>query len=407
MAEGAEREEDGKSGSGPETGGAERFGWAVANLGSNLLRALDGLEQAFRRLHPPDLPRIRDLLTPVRDALREARRGFDECETPDRLREFRDRFLEAARLADEALSGLVDPAAPEESVGRALQAMHLHARAQAELYPLRRTLPPVSSFFAEPFRREHLDLLEAPAGGRARVGLFRSGEVDGRGGFDLYVPESHDGSQAWPLVVALHGGSGNGSDFLWTWLREARSRRFLLLAPTSQGATWSLDDPGVDGSVLVRTTEWVSSEWNVDARHVLLTGLSDGATMTLLAGLAPDAPYTHLAPVSGVLHPANFGLGNLDRARGRPIRLVHGALDWLFPVALAREAARALEGAGAELVYREIEDLSHTYPREENARIIEWFDPRRAVSSLQAGEKVAGEKMADEGISGPGTADPT
>ena len=31
------------------------------------------------------------------------------------------------------------------------------------------------------------------------------------------------------------------------------------------------------------------------------------------------------------------------------------------------------------LVYRELEDLSHTYPREENARIIEWFDPRRAA----------------------------
>jgi len=25
-------------------------------------------------------------------------------------------------------------------------------------------------------------------------------------------------------------------------------------------------------------------------------------------------------------------------------------------------------------VYREIEDLSHTYPREENAAILEWFD---------------------------------
>jgi phospholipase/carboxylesterase len=120
-------------------------------------------------------------------------------------------------------------------------------------------------------------------------------------------------------------------------------------------------------------TEWVTSKWRVDARHVLLTGLSDGATMTLLTGLAADSPFTHLAPVSGVLHPMNFAIGNLDRARGKPIYLVHGAADWLFPVSLAQEAARVLEEADAALVYREIEDLSHTYPREENLRIIEWM----------------------------------
>jgi phospholipase/carboxylesterase len=247
------------------------------------------------------------------------------------------------------------------------------ARAQARLYPLRSALPPVSAFFAEPFQRESLDTLEAPPESEARVGLFRSGDPDARGGFDLYVPESYDGREARPLVVALHGGSGNGEDFLWTWLREARSRGFLLLSPTSRNSTWSLNAPEIDGAALRQTTEWVASEWNVDREHVLLTGLSDGATMTLLVGLGDDAPFTHLAPVSGVLHPRNFAIGNLDRARAKPIYLVHGALDWMFPVTLAQEAARVLEDADAQLVYREIADLSHTYPREENPAILSWF----------------------------------
>jgi phospholipase/carboxylesterase len=131
-------------------------------------------------------------------------------------------------------------------------------------------------------------------------------------------------------------------------------------------------------------TDWVAAKWNVDREHILLTGLSDGATMTLLIGLGADTPFTHLAPVSGVLHPMNFAIGNVDRARDKPIYLVHGALDWLFPVALAREAERVLEDAGAQLVYRELEDLSHTYPREENVRIIEWFDRGLAATSLRA-----------------------
>jgi phospholipase/carboxylesterase len=84
---------------------------------------------------------------------------------------------------------------------------------------------------------------------------------------------------------------------------------------------------------------------------------------------------TALAPVSGVLHPANFANGNIQRARGRRIYLVHGALDWMFPIALARAAADELREAGADLSFREIEDLSHTYPRDENPRILEWYNP--------------------------------
>jgi phospholipase/carboxylesterase len=263
---------------------------------------------------------------------------------------------------------------------RAIRSMHQYARAQAQIYPLRDVLPPVSAFFAEPAWADRLASLEAREGVEARVGLFRSGEEGSRGGFDLYVPESYDGSEAWPLVVALHGGSGNGADFLWTWLREARCRRFILLAPTSRDSTWSLGARELDGHVLRQLTAWVESKWRIDSEHVLLTGLSDGATMTLLTGLADDSPFTHLAPVSGVLHPMNFAIGNLDRAQDKPIYLVHGALDWLFPVSLAQEAARVLDNAKAALVYREIEDLSHTYPREENARIIEWLVSGAEVS---------------------------
>jgi phospholipase/carboxylesterase len=173
----------------------------------------------------------------------------------------------------------------------------------------------------------------------------------------------------------LHGGSVHGRVFLCTWLREARSRGFVVLAPTSLGPTWSLDAPGVDAARLVSMLDFVAARWPIDRTRVLLTGLSDGATFTLLAGLLEAAPYTALAPVSGVLHPMSFGLGNLARAADRRIHQIHGALDWLFPIALARLARDELQRAGAALTYREIEDLSHTYPREQNGAILEWFDP--------------------------------
>ena len=51
------------------------------------------------------------------------------------------------------------------------------------------------------------------------------------------MPEYYTPDRAWPLVMALHGGSGNGRGFLWSWLRDARSRGAILVAPTATGNT--------------------------------------------------------------------------------------------------------------------------------------------------------------------------
>ena len=64
-----------------------------------------------------------------------------------------------------------------------------------------------------------------------------------RGGYSVYVPEDYDPARAYPLVMALHGGAGHGRLFLWSWLREARGRGVILVAPTATGDTWSLMEP--------------------------------------------------------------------------------------------------------------------------------------------------------------------
>ena len=61
------------------------------------------------------------------------------------------------------------------------------------------------------------------------------------------------------------------------------------------------------------------------------------------------------------------------RVRGLPIRVVHGAQDWMFPPEMAQGAERTLLQAGADVSYREVADLSHTYPRDENAALLDWF----------------------------------
>ena len=62
-----------------------------------------------------------------------------------------------------------------------------------------------------------------------------------------------------------------------------------------------------------------------------------------------------------------------NQIKDLPIYLIHGVLDWMFSVRMARDANLGLSNAGAKVLYREIKDLSHTYPRNENARVMEWL----------------------------------
>jgi phospholipase/carboxylesterase len=363
---------------------------ATAALLRELLGTLDAFAWAQRRLHPPWAGRLAEAMAPLQDPLDAALGRVRALEWPAGVREDGERLEGAAALALDALERFAAAAADPMPAFGLYRAMRRHLLAVETLYPLWPALAPVNRFFLEEGARGEAALLDRllagaerqaalAAGGGAPVGIFADGNERGeRGGFSLYVPEHWDDSRRWPLVVALHGGSGHGADFLWTWLREARSRGVLLLAPSSVDDTWSLFAPEVDGARLESLVERVAETWNVDRARILLTGISDGATFSLCYGLRSGTPFTHLAPISGVLAP----LDPRERAgaAGKPVYLVHGALDWMFPVATARLAQRELERWGAQVTYREIADLSHTYPREENARILEWLDPALALS---------------------------
>jgi phospholipase/carboxylesterase len=353
---------------------------AVAALGPPLLQTLHALEKAARFLHSPLLHGLRRALEPLAPALDAAAEHFEATASSHASSAIAQPLSQAARHACAALHAFLDPRPGPEATARVLGALRAHCRAQAALYPLHAALPPVNRYFLEPALWPRAAELDPDPPKLERVGVHDAHERPGaRGAFTFYAPEWLESSRRRPLVVALHGGSGHGADFLWTWLREARSRGLLLLAPTSQGPTWSLEGADVDAGPLDAMIDFVSRRWPVDPARILVTGLSDGATYGLLYGLRASAPCSAIAPVSGVLHPQNFANGNMQRARGRRVFLAHGRLDWLFPVGLARAAAEELERAGAELVYREVDDLSHTYPREINDEILRWFDPALAL----------------------------
>ncbi|MGH7344059.1 MAG: phospholipase [Candidatus Rokuibacteriota bacterium] len=354
---------------------------AIGHLLQPLLETLERVLWVQRHLFPPLAGNLAEELAPCGDAVAGPLSALEKLEWPDDLQFMRDRLVDVSRQTVDLVTAFVDAARSPDDPIDLFRALRRFARIQETLYPLAPAFEPVSRWFLEPARRDDDALVARLREGalrddEVRVGvLHASNERDARGGFSVYVPEDADGRTPMPLVVALHGGHGHGRDFLWSWVADARSRGVLLMAPTSRDRTWSIMGmQDVDAEGMRHMVESVADRYPVDRSRVLLTGMSDGATYALLCGLRDSgAPFTHLAPACGVLHPFLFAGGGLEHAAGRPVYMIHGALDWMFPVSVAHLGRDALQAAGARLVYREIEDLSHTYPRDENPKILDWL----------------------------------
>lgn len=216
--------------------------------------------------------------------------------------------------------------------------------------------------------------LIAPRSCSDSIGLVHSMNArESRGGYSVYVPENYKPNVRYPLVVSLHGGSGHGRGQIWMWLKEARSNGVVILCPTSLDSTWNLGNPDSDTLNILDQLDAVSEKWNLDTSRLMLHGISDGGTFALASGLMESSKFTHLVPCFPSFHPMLIEMSTHSRLKAVRIYLVHGELDWMFPVEGAREAFHAFSRAGVDVVYREIKDLSHAYPDDENERILRWY----------------------------------
>lgn len=338
-----------------------------------LLNALETLGFIARRLNPPDFNRVMEAIGAPDETLQAVRPRLTGW--PGQFESVRMALETASDEALAAFAGLRTIQHGNGDLATVFRALRHAPRAQEALYPLLAKFPPVSSFFLPPPLRQDSDLLgrlAEPAG--ENTGIFHDhNERGSRGGFSLYVPEYYTPHRALPLVMALHGGSGNGRGFLWSWLRDARGCGAILVAPTATGPTWALMGDDGDTQNLARILDLVRSRFNIDPNRLLLTGMSDGGTFCYVTGLTSTSPFTHLAPVSATFHPLMAEMADSDRLRELPIFIAHGRLDWMFPVQVARQTQAALSAAGARVTYREIDDLSHCYPAEINSEILRWM----------------------------------
>lgn len=252
----------------------------------------------------------------------------------------------------------------------------LHSRAAFcrglyQLYELRDQLPLIAAHFL-------LVGAKAPvsnASGSATRGFIQRTRNDERSDYTLYVPEDYLPDKPLPLIVALHGGYGQGYEYIWTWLRTARSRGYAVLAPKSLGDTWDMSVPSTDTRSVVRMLNEVTNEYSIDPTRVYLTGLSDGGIFTYILGLEQTQLFRGLAPIAGALHPAVDPMLRQGRGKDTPMLVVHGVHDFIFPVAFTRQTCNLLKSIGYNLTYEELPEWGHAYPYSINERLVlPWFE---------------------------------
>ena len=340
-----------------------------------LLEGLRVFERSSRYIGPNTLESILNALLATRHNLRRASEGLREANWPPETAQLRDLVSEAYRVSLRSLEALEDVGNSANDLMPIYRALGGRARVCEALYPLASHFSLIHRFFLDA-RDQDKPRIQV-GDDQNNVGIRGVHHVENdrkqRGGFSLYVPESYCSDRTYPVVFALHGGSGHGSSYIWSWLRTARTEELVLISPTSVGGTWAIMGPDQDSPNLHRILESIRDRVNIDESRLLLTGMSDGGTFTYVSGCTDDSPFTHLAPCSASFHPMLVEMMSKERLRDLPICITHGALDWMFTVDIAQTAEYAFSAAGADVFYREIADLAHTYPEDLNPELVDWF----------------------------------
>ena len=198
---------------------------------------------------------------------------------------------------------------------------------------------------------------------------------------------------AHPTLVLLHGRGTNAGDLLPLapelggddWLAIAPQAPYELQGALGLGYAWyhfkqtgQPKQPGFD-QVLVRLDAFldaVVAGYPVDPARVFLLGFSQGAVVSLAAGLRRPDRVAGIVALSGYLA-ESIHLTDEAGAGGPPVFMGHGSLDDLIPVEAGRQAREWLAAHGVPVSYHEY-PAGHTITAEELDDVRAWLAERLA-----------------------------
>src|SRR5215831_14774194 len=184
----------------------------------------------------------------------------------------------------------------------------------------------------------------------------------------LYVPDSV--RDPAPLVLYLHGATGDEQQGIRRLRALADEFGCLLLSPASQEGTWDAIRSGYGRDVrfIDQALTKVFAQRRVDARKIAVCGFSDGASYALGLGLSNGDLFRAVIAFS-----PGFVPSGVERAGRTRILISHGTKDQILPFEnTSGQMIPLLKQAGYDVTFREF-DGPHTVPPKVARGAMEWF----------------------------------
>jgi polyhydroxybutyrate depolymerase len=160
--------------------------------------------------------------------------------------------------------------------------------------------------------------------------------------YHVLVPDGYDPSTPTPLVLALHGGGGEGSKVdrstRGQFSREADRKDWLVVFPEGVDKGWNEGRESTvtprkdvdDVAFLTALIDEVAKDYNVDTNRVYATGISNGGFMSIVLALKASDRVAAVAPVTASIAKVHE---HSTPSRPVPILFMNGTEDPLVPYA--------------------------------------------------------------------------
>ncbi len=178
--------------------------------------------------------------------------------------------------------------------------------------------------------------------------------------YAVNVPASYDPAKRYQVRFQLHGGvmgrstnqprnSGNIGNL------AGDTEQIYVLPYGWTDAPWWSEDQVLNLSTIVDS---LKRTYNVDENHVVVSGVSDGATGAYYVAMRESTPFASFLPLNGfIMVLANPDTGIRDELypnnlRNKPFYVINGGRDRLYPISAVEPYVLHLKKSGVAIDYQ-------------------------------------------------------
>jgi predicted esterase len=184
--------------------------------------------------------------------------------------------------------------------------------------------------------------------------------------YTLDVPAGYDSAKKYQLRVQLHGGVGRmeantpARSGVNVQLRGAE-QIYLMPHAWRDAPWWSSRQVENLRTIL----DLVKRTYNVDENRVVISGVSDGGTGAYYMAMRDTTPFASVLPLNGFMlvleNETAADAGDLfpNNLRNKPLFIVNGGRDPVYPASVIEPSIDQLTRAGFEVVYRPQANAAH------------------------------------------------